>query len=122
MDTIRTGWKYDQKLVTEFDGSDLSEEHKKTLVMFIMLGEHVEHMRGKFMEDKFKDDYFAFEQELYDRMAQKKMDDDNKKGTHAVTSSGQIEEQPDDKQDYTEIWSEEWQCYMCGLAVKKRTR
>ena len=61
----------------------------------------------------------AFEQELYDRMAQKKMDEDNKKGIHAVTSSGKVEPQTDDKQEYTEIWSEEWGCYLCGLAVKR---
>ena len=86
--------------------------------MTIMPGEHVEHMRNKFMEDKYED-YFAFEQELYNRIAQRKMDDDNKKGINAMTSKTEDEKQQGEKQEYTEFWSDEWQCYLCGVAVKR---
>ena len=119
MDKILTDWKFEQKLVTEFDGSEMSEENKKTILMSIMPGEHVEYMRGKFMEDKFKDDYFAFEQELYDRMAQRKMDEDNKKGIHAVTGGTSPDAPAEEDKEYIEVWSEEWQCYIHGLAAKR---
>ena len=45
----------------------------------------VEYMRDKFMEGKFKDDYHMFDQELFDRMSQKKQDEEHKKNLHQVT-------------------------------------
>ena len=41
LDKILSEWKYDQKLITEFDGSEISEEQQKTILMTVMPKEKV---------------------------------------------------------------------------------
>ena len=73
-------WKYEQKLFTEYDGTEFGQENQKTIPMTIMPKDQVEYMRDRFLVDKFKEDYQPFEQELFDRMPQKKLDEDHRTG------------------------------------------
>jgi len=118
LDNILADWKYEQKLITEFDNTELPEEQQKTILMTIMPKENVEHMRDHYFEEKFKDNYHAFEQELFNRIEQRKLDEEvNKKTANAVTTEGSARK--DDEYEMTEVWSEDWQCWICGLAPKR---
>ena len=59
-----------------------------------------------------------FKQELFNRMAQKKMDEEGRKagGIHNVANKT---EHDHDEDETVEIWSADWQCYICGLAQKR---
>jgi len=118
LDKILAEWKYEQKLITEFDNTEMPEEQQKTILMTVMPKEHVEYMRDHYFDDKFKDNYHAFEQELYNRIEQRKLDEEGgKKTVNAVTKEADKEEE----YEMTEVWSQEWHCWVCGL-TPKRTR
>ena len=120
LDKILADWKYEQKVVTEFDQSELDEEMKRTILMTIMPKDYVEYMRDKFMEEKYKDNYHAFEQELYDRISQKKIDEEQKKGINQLASTQDDKRQENcEKYENVEVWCEDWQCWICGLAPKR---
>ena len=84
-------------------------------------------MREQLAQGKHEDDYFSFEQALFDEIDEiNKMDEElGKKGgrVNVLNSSGD-----DDKvkriadgieYEEVEIWSEEWQCNVCGLAQQR---
>ena len=57
--------------------------------MTITPKDYVDHMRDRILDPKFKDNYFAFEQALHNRIAQKKLDEDSKKGVNQVATLDQ---------------------------------
>ena len=122
LDKVLTEWKYEQQLVTEFDGSELNEENQKSILMTIMPKEHVEYMRDHFLYNQFKDDCHAFEQELYNRIDQKKLDEDHhKKGINQMGAPQPTtyKDPADVEYENIKVWSEEWQCMICGLVPKR---
>ena len=87
LDKILAEWKYEQQIVMEFDGSELGDENQRSILMTMMPKEHVEYMRDHFLDNRFKDDYHAFEQEIYNRMDQKKLgEDQHKKGINQMSA------------------------------------
>ena len=68
---ILTDWKFDQKTITDYDGSGLSEENKKTVLTMRSPKEDVKSMRATSLDKQYKENYHNFEQELYNRMAQR---------------------------------------------------
>ena len=83
---------------------------------------------------RYINDYHGFEQALFDEISTRKMDEDAGKGSpgiHAVGNTTELPEQdhaspdlyPNDIDCETvQIWSEEWQCHISGLAPRKRDR
>ena len=119
LDKIIAEWKFDQRLVTEFDGTELTEEQLKTILMTIMPKDHVEYMRDHFFDAKFEGNYYAFEQELYNRIDQRRLDDGGKKTINAVTGATSKNAGNEKEYEEAEMWSQEWQCWICGLAPKR---
>ena len=77
-------------------------------------------------QGKHEDDYFSFEQALFDEINTRKMDQESrKKGgrINVLNSSGdddKVKRNADGiEYEEVEIWSEEWQCNICGLAQKR---
>ena len=130
LDTILAQWKEEQRWVTEWDQSELSDEHQKAILMSIMPKDYVKHMREHYRDKELKS-YHAFEQELMTQIADKKLDDDPAKATrgkpciYGVEGSkeeGTVKEDQD-KDPVCEpclAWSEEWQCYICAIAPKRQ--
>ena len=107
----------------------MDDETMQTILLKIMPHEYVKGMREQLAQGKHEDDYFNFEQALFDEINTRKMDEESrKKGgrINVLNSSGdddQVKRNADGiEYEEVEIWSEEWQCNICGLAQKRRSR
>ena len=106
-------------IVEEDPKYKMDDEAMRAILLKIMLPEYVKDMREQLAQGKHEDDYF-------DEINTRKMDEESrKKGgrINFLNSSGD-----DDKvkrnvdgieYEEVEIWSEEWQCNICGLAEKR---
>jgi len=113
---ILTDWKHTRQLIMEEDSNyRMDEETMQTILLKIMPQDFVKDMREKLTEGKFQNDYYGFEQELFDEMATRKMDEDSKKPGGNLGAVNINQEETDE----VEIWSDEWQCYICGIATKR---
>ena len=131
IDRILTEWKYVRREIAEEEPTySLDDETLQTLLMKIIPDTYVKSMRDLLTQGKYVGDYHGFEQALYDEISTRKMDEDAKKGhlsINGVTHPAQDDHQkpPDHQQteyEKVEIWSEEWQCHICGLAPRRRER
>ena len=98
----------------------------QTILLKIMPPEYVKDMREQLAQGKHEDDYFSFEQALFDEINTRKMDEESrKKGgrINVLNSSGdddKVKRNADGiEYEEVEIWSEEWQCDICGVAQKR---
>ena len=104
----------------------MDDETMQTILLKITLPEYVKDMREQLAQGKHKDDYFSFEQSWFNEINTRKMDEESRKKSgriNVLNNSGE-----DDKvkrnadgieYEELEIWSEEWQCNICGLAQKR---
>ena len=122
LDKILTEWRHTRKMIVEEDPKyKMDDETMQTILLKIMLPEYVKDMREQLAQGKHKDDYFSFEQALFNEINTRKMDEESRKKSgriNVLNNSGE-----DDKvkrnadgieYEEVEIWSEEWQCNICG--------
>ena len=81
-------------------------------------------MRDKLTDGRFENDYHGFEQELFDQISTRKMDKENQhvhldRAQFGSSSIGGVSKQQTPEEEEIEIWSEDWQCYIFGLARKR---
>ena len=88
--------------------------------------EDVNNMREQLAQGKHEDDYFSFEQALFDEINTRKMDEESRKkgGRINVLNSSSDDDKVKRNADgveyeEVEIWSEGWQCNICSLALKR---
>ena len=113
-------------IVEEDPKYKMDDETMQTILLKIMPPEYVKDMREQLAQGKHEDDYFSFEQALFDEINTRKMDEESrKKGgrINVLNSSGdddKVKRNADGiEYEEVEIWSEEWQCNICGLAQKR---
>ena len=123
LDKILTKWNHTRKMIVEEDPKyKMDDETMQTILWKIMLPEYVKDMREQLAQGKHKEDNFSFEQALFNEINTRKMDEESRKKSGRINvlnnSSGK-----DDKvkrnadgieYEEVEIWSEEWQCNICG--------
>ena len=126
LDKILTECRHTRKMmiVEEDPKYKMDHETEQTILLKIMPPENVKDMREQLAQGKHEDDYFSFEQALFDEINTRKMDEESrKKGgrINVLNSSGDKVKRNADGIEYeeVEIWSEEWQCNICGLAQKR---
>ena len=112
----------------------LDDETLQTLLVKIIPNDLVKPMRELLTQERYVNDYHGFEQALFDEISTRKMDEDARKGSpgiHAVGNTTEVPAQEDASPDLyqndieyetVQIWSEEWQCHISGLAPRKRDR
>ena len=123
MNKILTDWKHVRQCIVEEDlNYKMDDETMQTILLKIMPQDYIKDMRDKLTSGKFENDYHGFEQELFDQMSTRKMDEESRK---AGGSLGNItkddDEKPREEFEEIEVWSEELQCNIFGIA-KKRDR
>ena len=120
------------------DANNLVEDHAP----------RVREGREQLAQGKHEDDYFSFEKALFDEINMRKMEEESRKKSGRINvlnnSSGEDDKlkrnadgglwlvllslrgagsllSTDKKREHeeVEIWSEEWQCNICGLAQKR---
>ena len=96
----------------------MDEETTLTIIFEIMPHKYVKDMRDKLADGKFETDYHGFEQELFDQVSARKMDEESRKTGGAIGSVSKKQE-PDDEYEEIEVWSDEWQRNVFGLARKR---
>jgi hypothetical protein len=129
LEKILTDWKHvRQQIVEEDKDYKMDDETMQTILLKIMPQDFVKDMREQLTQGKHHKDYHGFEQALFDEIATRKMDEESRKsGGNIGAMSGQYgdddkkHETDHEKYEEIEIWSEEWQCNIMGLA-KKRDR
>ena len=115
---ILTDWKHVRQCIIEEDKSyKMDDETMQTILLKIMPQEYVKDMRDKLTEGKYRDDYHGFEQELFDEVSTRKMDEESRKT--GGTLAGIKNQEPTEEYEEVEVWSEEWQCNIFGLAQKR---
>ena len=84
-------------------------------------------LRQKYLEPEYKDQYHMLEQALFDEILTRKMDDEAIKGGALgglrQEAAGEGEPQAgNDEDEYVaaEVWVEEYQCWIAGLAKRGR--
>ena len=135
VDRVLTEWKYVRRQILEEDPNyKLDDETLQTLLMKIIPHDLVKPMRELLTQGRYINDYHGFEQALFDEISTRKMDEDARKGSigiHAVGNTTEVPAQEDASPDLyqndieyetVQIWSEEWQCHISGLAPRKRDR
>ena len=110
----------------------LDYETLPTLLLQIIPNDFLKAMRELLTQERYINDYHGFEQALFDET--RKMDEDARKqnrGIHAVGNNTEVLEQDntsphlyqnDIEYETVQIWSEEWQCHVSGLAPRERER
>ena len=127
LDKILTEWRHTRKMIVEVDPKyKMDDETMHTILLKITPPEHGKDMREQLAQGKHEDDYFSFEQAFFDEIIARKMvDESRKKGgrINVLNSSGdddKVKRNADGiEYEEVEIWSEEWQCSICGLAQKR---
>jgi hypothetical protein len=131
LDKILTEWRHTRKLIAEEDAKyHMDDETMQTILLKIMPAEYVKDMREQLTQGKHVDDYHGFEQALFDEIATRKMDEDSRKSNGRINNVHN--DHDDDHRDRSnnentefeqiEVWSDEWQCMILGLAPLKRSR
>ena len=75
LEIVWAKWKQEQRFVTQWDKTFLTEDHQKTILMTFMPKAIVPHMREHYKDDKLLT-YNAFEQEMFDNIAEKKLNEE----------------------------------------------
>ena len=126
LDKILTERRHTRKVIVEEDPKyKVDDDTMQTISLKIMPPEYVKDMREQLAQGKHEDDYFGFEQALFDEIDTRKMDEESrKKGRiNVLNSSGDDDKvkRNADGIEYEEVdtWSEEWQCNICGPAQKR---
>ena len=105
----------------------MDDETMQSILLKNMLPEHVKDMREQLAQGKHKDDYFSFEQALFNEInTRKRVEESRKKGGRINVLNGisgdddKVKRNADGVEyEEVEIWSEEWQCNICGLAQRR---
>jgi hypothetical protein len=132
IEKVLTDWKHNIDMV-EKDDEDfvLTEDTKMTLLIKMAPKEYVKDLREKYLKPEFKNQYYMLEQALFDEILTRKMDDDAVRGgnlgalSHDGAPSGDADPAKplgNEEEDYiaTEVWVEEYQCWIAGLAKRGR--
>ena len=124
LNKILTDWRHvRQQIVEEDPHYKMDDETMQTILLKIMPQDFVKTMRDKLTEGKYHNDYHGFEQELFDEVSTRKMDEESRKAGGQI---GNIHSCPNDctendteEYEEVEVWSEEWQCSIMGIARKR---
>ena len=85
LDRILTEWRHvRQQIVEEEQSYKMSDDTKQTILLRIMPQEYVKDMRELLTSGKYNDDYYGFEQALYDEINTRKMDEESRKGSGRI--------------------------------------
>ena len=92
------------------------------ILLKTMPPEYIKDMSEQLAQGKHEDDYFSFEQALFEEINTRKMDEDGR--INVLNNSSGEEDKVKRNADgieyeEVEIWSVEWQCNICGLAQKR---
>ena len=80
LDKILTEWRHTRKRIVEEDPKyQMDDETMQTILLKIMHPEYVKDMREQLPQGKHEDDYFRFEQALFDDIHTNKMDEESRK-------------------------------------------
>ena len=97
----------------------------QTILLKIILLEHVKDMRWQLSQGKHEDDCFSFEQALFDEINTRKVGEESRKKSGRINVFNKSNDEDDKvkrnadgiEYEQVEVWSEEW-CNICGLAQK----
>ena len=80
LNKILTDWRHvRQQIVEEDPHYKMDDEMMQTILLKIMPQDFVKDMRDKLTEGKYQNDYHGFEQELFDEVSTRKMDEESRK-------------------------------------------
>ena len=68
-----------QSIVEEDPRYRMDDETMQTILLKVMPQDYVKDMRDKLTDGRFENDYHGFEQELFDQIGTRKMDEDARK-------------------------------------------
>ena len=127
LERVLGDWKYVRRQIVEEDPSySMDDETLQTLLMKIIPTELVKTMRDMLTQGKYKGDYHGFEQALFDEISTRKMDEEARKGSSinaiAESTDQNVRDPKETEYESVQVWCEEWQCHVCGLAPRKRER
>ena len=108
LNKILTDWRHVRQSTVEEDPRyRMDDETMQTILLKVMPQDYVKDMRDKLTDGRFENDYHGFEQELFDQIGTRNMDEDARK---PVGSIGGVDHQqaPEDDYDEIEICSDEW--------------
>ena len=102
----------------------------QTILLKIMPPEYVKDMREQLAQGTHQDDYFIFEQALFDEINTRKTDEESRKKSGRINvfnnSSGEDDKvkRHADSIEYEEVekWSEEWPCNICRLSAEEKQK
>ena len=79
---VLTEWRHMSRQILEEDPHYvMTDETMQTILLKIMPQEYVKDMREQLTQGKHEDDYYSFEQALFDEINTRKMDEDSRKHT-----------------------------------------
>ena len=119
MESIVAEWKHQQEVIEQEDTLHMDDDTRITILMNIMPKEFVKDMRDKLNRERYVS-FHDFELALHDEIQERKMD--------SVANKGQpisaLTEEPEGREGEvelveTEVWVEECQAWICGLAPKR---
>ena len=135
VDRVLTEWKHVRRQIFEEDPNNkMDDETLQTLLMKIIPNDFVKSMRELLTQGRYINDYHGFEEALFDEISTRKMDEDARKGSpgiHAIGNTTERQEQEnaspqlyrnDIEYETVQIWSEERQRHISGLAPRERDR
>ena len=131
LNKVLTDWKHNIDLVEKDDCEfQLNDDTRMTLLIKMAPKEYVKDLREKYLKPEYKDRYHMLEQALYDEILTRKMDDEAMKGGHLgacglnpardETDEKSPKEEEEDEYIATDVWVEEYQCWIAGLAKRSR--
>ena len=113
VDKSLTEWKYDQQQLLDLKQPPLSDDMQKTILMKIVPESYLKHMRENYSKH---DTYFAFEQEYFNEVADRA---NAAPGKSPEKSLGALETPQETEHEEIQVYSPEWDCWICGLAPKR---
>ena len=120
LNKILTDWRHVRQSIVEEDPRyRMDDETMQTILLKVMPQDYVKDMRDKLTDGRFENDYHGFEQELFDQIGTRKMDEDARKTGGSIGGVSKQQAPEEEEEDEIEIWSEDWQCYIFGLARKR---
>ncbi len=129
LDRVLTDWEFIIETIKQMEPSyDIGEDTRKTILLKIMPKEFIKDLRDVYNKDHQPGTartYYDFEQALQDEISNRKMDEEMAKGAH-ISEVRMEEKEPEPTQqnlednDYVEVWVEDLECWVCGLAYKRQ--
>ena len=118
VDKSLTDWRWDRQQLVDLDQPPLPDDLLKTILMKIIPEAYLKHMREHYSKLERYDD---FEQEYFNEVADRANAAPSKAAEKTIGAVEAPNEKPEEEHEEVQVYSPEWDCWICGL-VPKRAR